>query len=64
MKRDMEVIRQILLNVEDDKYPYGARITLRGPDQACAYHVALILDAGLAEGQVLKTSGSPFTQQQ
>lgn len=61
MKRDMNIIRQILLNTEDDKYPYGARVSLDGvSDEACAYHVALILDAGLAEGRVLKTTGSPY----
>ena len=61
MKRDMDIIRQILLNTEDDKYPYGARVSLDGvPDQTCAYHVALILDAGLAEGRVLKSSSSPY----
>lgn len=61
MKRDMEIIRQILLNAEDDKYPYGARVWLDGvPDKTCAYHVALILDAGLAEGRVLKSSDSPY----
>src|SRR4051812_6251945 len=61
MKRDMEIIRQILINVEDDKYPYGARVCLDGvPDETCAYHVALILDAGLAEGEVIKTDGCPY----
>ncbi len=56
MKRDMDIIRQILLNVEDDKYPYGGRVHLDGvPDEICGHHAALIFDAGLAEGRVIKT---------
>jgi hypothetical protein len=56
MKRDMDIIRQILLNVEDDKYPYGSYVRLDGiPDEVCAHHVALIFDAGLAEGRLIKT---------
>jgi hypothetical protein len=55
MKRDMEMIRQILLNVEDDKYPYGGRVHLDGvPSEICGYQVALIFDAGLAEGHLIK----------
>ena len=56
MKRDMDIIRQILLNVEDDKYPYGGRVHFDTvPDDVCAHHVALIFDAGLAEGRLIKT---------
>jgi len=56
MKRDMDIIRQILLNVEDDKYPYGGRVHLDGvPDEICGHHVALIFDVGLAEGRLKKT---------
>jgi hypothetical protein len=61
MKRDMELIRRILLEVEDDKFVYGARIEFEGhSSQTCAYHVALILDAGLAVGEVLKTPSTPY----
>jgi hypothetical protein len=56
MKRDMDIIRQILLNAEDDKYPYGGRVHLDGvADEICGHHVALIFDAGLAEGRLIKT---------
>jgi len=56
MKRDMEIIRQILLNVEDDKYAYGERVHLDGvSDRICALHVALIFDAGLAEGRLIQS---------
>lgn len=45
-----------MLNVEDDKYPYGGDVRLDGVDSIiCAHHVALILDAGLAEGRLIKT---------
>jgi hypothetical protein len=61
MKRDMEIIRRILLNAEDDKYPYGGRVHLDGvSDETCAYHVALILDAGLADGEVIKSTLCPY----
>ena len=56
MKRDMEILRSILLNVEDDKYPYGGYVTLDGvSNQVCAHHAALLFDAGLAEGRLVKT---------
>jgi hypothetical protein len=56
MKRDMEIIRSILLNVEADKYPYGGNVRLDGvSDEVCAKHVELIFDAGLAVGRIHKT---------
>lgn len=56
MKRDMEIIRRILLNVEDDKYAYGEWVSLEGvPQRTVAYHVALLFDAGLAEGKVIES---------
>lgn len=56
MKRDMDIIRQILLNVEDDKYQLGETIRLPDvPDTICAHRVALILDAGLTVGHLHKT---------
>ena len=52
----MDIIRQILLNVEDGKYPYGAQVYLEEvPGDVCAHHVALVFDAGLAEGRLIKT---------
>jgi len=55
MKRDMDIIRAILLNVEADKYQYGERVHLDGiPDEICAHHVALLFDAGLAEGHLVR----------
>jgi len=51
----MEIIRSILLNVEADKYQHGERVHLDGvSDEICAHHVALLLDAGLAEGHLIK----------
>lgn len=60
MKRDMDIIRSILINAENDKYPYGARVQLDGvSDEVCAYHVALMQDAGLVDARILKSVGSP-----
>ena len=56
MKRDLEIIRSIMLNAEADKYPYGSSVRLEEVDDIiCAKHVALILDEGLAEGRLIKT---------
>jgi len=58
MKRDMDIIRAILLNVESDKYQYGEAVHLDGvPPETCARHVALIFDVGLAEGTLIKPDG-------
>lgn len=65
MKRDMELIRTILLNVENDKYQYGQRVHVDGvSDQTCAYHVALMVEEGLVVGNVLKTGSSPYAAAQ
>ena len=57
MKRDMNIIRQILLNVEDDKYQLGQTVILDGvEDRVCGHHVALIFDAGLAVGSLHRSS--------
>lgn len=58
MKRDMDIIRKILLNVEADKYQLGEGIHLDGvPDEICGHHAALIFDAGLADGRLIRTDG-------
>ena len=55
MKRDLEIIRAIMLNVEADKYPYGGTVHLDGVDDVVVgHHVALILEAGLAEGDLIR----------
>ncbi len=61
MKRDMEIIRSILLNVESDKYMVGERVHLEGvSDEICAYHVALMQDAGLVEADIIKDTLCPY----
>jgi hypothetical protein len=61
MKRDMELIRTILINAEDDKYPYGGRVEMEGySEQTCAYHVALMQDAGLVDAEVIRSSETPY----
>jgi len=61
MKRDMEIIRSILINAESDKYGYGEAVRLDGVSvKTCAYHVALMQDAGLVEAQVSKSVECPY----
>jgi hypothetical protein len=56
MKRDHDIIRRILFNVQEDKYPYGGAVHLDGvSDEVCGHHVALIIDVGLAEGRLIET---------
>ena len=56
MKRDMDIIRSVLLNVEADKYQYGEHVYLNGvPEEICAHHVALLLEAGLAGGHLIRS---------
>ena len=59
MRRDMDIVRTIILNIEDDKYQHGAYVTLDGvSNRDCALHVALLFDAGLAEGRLVRTDSS------
>ncbi len=57
MKRDMELIRKILLAVEQGQ----ANESIDGYDEnSVKYHQALAIEAGLAEGKILQTiSGNP-----
>jgi len=59
MKRDMELVRQILLQVESSIGNDTANIQIkdRSPEEI-AYHVYLLNDAGLIEAKILYGSGS------
>jgi hypothetical protein len=51
MKRDMELVRRVLLNVEAGH----ASSAISGYDaDAIKYHMALVIETGLAEGAILK----------
>ena len=61
MKRDMDLVRKILLELEDTPYELGAfDLELEGysPDQI-SYHVMLLNEAGLIEANDLSTLGGP-----
>jgi len=61
VKRDIDLLRTILLNAEADMYPYGALVTVDGfSKEICAYHVALLIDVGLVEGHIVKTDGAHY----
>jgi hypothetical protein len=65
MKRDMEIIRRILLNAEDDQYMQGKWVTLDGvTNDVCGYHTALIFDAGLAEGRLIQSTSCRYAAAQ
>ncbi len=56
MKRDMELIRKILINIQD-----GNRTALvEGYDEdTIKYHEALVIEAGLVEGSAVKNNTVP-----
>ena len=51
MKRDMNIIRGVLMRIEESQ---GAVATFTGDD---AQHVALLVDAGFVEAHILKMDG-------
>lgn len=57
----MDIIRAILIDAEDDKFGYGQFIQINGHSpQVCAYHVALMRDAGLVEAEIIKGDSCPY----
>lgn len=64
MKRDMELIRKLVLALDDAPTGYAPRkLNIEGytPDQI-SYHAFLLLDAGLAEGSRVQHMGSSGPQ--
>jgi hypothetical protein len=57
MKRDMELVRQILLEIEEKGPPLGiVDLSIPGHDaEEVSFHVVLLRDAGLVEAQDLTT---------
>ena len=60
MKRDMELIRKIVLLIEDSSKGWApANMVIEGYSQAqIGYHAYLLVDSGLAEGSDVTNSGS------
>lgn len=59
--RDMELIKQILINTEKGDYLDGKRVKVEGVDTfLCAYNVSLMLDAGLVDGRMIKSNMYPY----
>ncbi|MFZ2404550.1 MAG: DUF2513 domain-containing protein, partial [Methylobacter sp.] len=56
MKRDMDLIRKILLAVESGKQGMTVEDY---DDDTLRYHQALVIDAGLAKGSVLASNRHP-----
>lgn len=60
MKRDMDLIRKILLAIEAHAEPYSweVPIEIEGySDKEVSYHIKLLLEAGLIEARGLKGTG-------
>ncbi|MDO9453367.1 MAG: DUF2513 domain-containing protein [Stagnimonas sp.] len=61
MKRDMDLVRAILLELEQHKHGNAPdNFALEGyPEEQVDYHVYLLMQAGLVEGHTADVSGSP-----
>ena len=52
MKRDLELIRKMVLAIEDAPSGYAPELKFEGyTDEQVGYHAYLLLDAGLAKGE-------------
>ncbi len=59
MKRDSELIRQLMLALEASEGPFSASNPVDGFNQSqVAYHLALIVNSGLAAGNVQYSLGN------
>jgi hypothetical protein len=61
MKRDMDLIRQILLRIEEKPYDMGFfDVEVEGHTESdISYHVMLLAQAGYIQAQNLSTGGGP-----
>ncbi len=59
MKRDMDLAREILFEVEKCEDPWGPNeIQIEGyADQLVSYHIKLLYQAGLVEAQDVSSTG-------
>ncbi|MFU7528018.1 DUF2513 domain-containing protein [Qipengyuania sp. ASV99] len=62
MKRDLELIRSILLRIEDSENPWhDAEIEIDGHDQnTINFHLSLLIEAGFIQGMQKSDPNSPF----
>lgn len=59
MKRDLDLIRKMLLTVEDAPTGFAPALKFDGfTDAQVGYHAFLLIDAGLAQGADITTHGS------
>lgn len=60
MKRDMNLIRQMLLLMEAESSSFAPDFKIKGyTDEQIGYHAYLIMEAGLADGMNTTGFGSP-----
>ena len=59
MKRDLDLIRQMLLAIENAPAGFAPELRIEGyADAQVGYHAYLLIDAGLARGADVTTHGS------
>jgi len=59
MKRDLELVRKILLAIEDSSSGWAPDLKFEGyTDSQVGYHAYLLIDAGLAKGSDVSVMGS------
>jgi hypothetical protein len=62
MKRDMDLIREILLGIEAYPESYAHDLKLNFPNHSedeVSYHLRLLLDAGMIDAKCLQSMGEP-----
>jgi hypothetical protein len=65
MKRDLDLIRTILLTIEDHPHGYAPDLTINGHSkEEVGYHAYLLINAGLAEGENMGGFSSPSPEAQ
>jgi hypothetical protein len=63
MKRDLGLIRMMLLAIEDSPSGWAPALKFEGyADALVGYHAYLLIDAGLARGSDVSTAGSEAPQ--
>lgn len=60
MKRDWDVVRKILIALEDSEHAHSDLQSVEGVDkEQFMYHAGLLIDAGLVEGRVISAMVGP-----
>jgi Hypothetical protein (DUF2513) len=61
MKRDMDLVRKILIALEDGESGYAGEMHVEGyTDVQVGFHATLMIDGGLITGTPIEVQGDPY----